>query len=385
MNPDNMQAQLITRLLAPIVFSAISTALSSALAAAVFAQPTFTNAKEIKAQTPKDNELLTGQDIKSIFQDLINRYNSVKQNYNDFKIESDISKSEMLYFAGSKLSSNDPFGNTPLTRLVANQRFGLVKAIMNEVGDQELLKAHPDLTKRFLDSCDNKGINFLEMSSRFYGVMPEGLLKKVVSLYAENAEPESIKLTPAILSLPEDLFHKLLTKIDKTNMEEFTNPNVPEKKIYDGIVKSREEVGLSPLVIYVATEYSGLEYSVLANYKPENDFLPDQSGWGKVTSDPNFLYREARSGTLVSERLAQQDEEIIMEKIDRPDLNKVELEALTNALLKRNPPSIKMAEENAVVNIRNLLQLDVCPSTKPNSMEAQPMRSNKILQNEGRP
>ena len=57
MNPDNMQAQLITRLLAPIVFSAISTALSSALVAAVFTQPTFTNAKEIKAQTPKDNEL----------------------------------------------------------------------------------------------------------------------------------------------------------------------------------------------------------------------------------------------------------------------------------------------------------------------------------------
>ena len=189
-------------------FASTSTALSSSLVAvAAFAQPTFTNATEIKAQTPKDNELLTGQDIKSIFQDLINRYNSVGKNYNDFKIGSDISKLEMLYFAGSNLlSSNDPFGNTPLTRLVANQRFGLVKAIMNEVGDQELLKAHPDLTKRFLDSCDNKGINFLEMSSRFYGVMPEELLKKVVSLYAENAEPESIKLTPAILSLPEDLF-----------------------------------------------------------------------------------------------------------------------------------------------------------------------------------
>ena len=378
MNPDNMQAQLITRLLAPIVFSAISTALSSALAAAVFAQPTFTNATEIKAQTPKDNELLTGQDIKSIFQNLINQYNSVQQKYNDFKIQNDISKSGMLYFAGSNLSSNDPFGNTPLTRLVANQRFGLVKAIMNEVGDQELLKAHPDLTKRFLDSCDNKGINFLEMSSRFYGVMPEGLLKKVVSLYAENAEPESIKLTPAILSLPEDLFRKLLTKIDKTNMEEFTNPNVPEKKIYDGIVKSRKEVGLSPLVIYLK---EGFELSVLADYNAVNDGLPDQSGRGRVTSDDNFLYPEARTGTIASGRLSKQDKGIIKQKIDRPDLNEDDQKALTDALLNGNPLSIRVAEKNARVNIQNLLQqLDVCPSTKPNSMEAQPMRSNKILQ-----
>ena len=382
MNPDNMQAQLITRLLAPIVFSAISTALSSALVAAVFTQPTFTNAKEIKAQTPKDNELLTGQDIKSIFQDLINRYNSVKQKYNDFKIGSDISKSEMLYFAGSNLSSNDPFRNTPLTRLVANQRFGLVKAIMNEVGDQELLKAHPDLTKRFLDSCDNKGINFLEMSSRFYGVMPEELLKKVVSLYAENAEPESIKLTPAILSLPEDLFDSLLPKINKTNMEEFTNPNVSEKEIYDKIVKSRKEVGLSPLVIYVK---EGLENSVLANYRPENDGLPDQSGRGKVTSDNNFLYPEARSGTIASGRLSKQDKEIIEQKIDRSDLNEDDQKALTNALLNGNPLSIRMAEKNAKVNIQNLLQLDVCPSTKLNSMEAQPMAANKNLANEVRP
>jgi hypothetical protein len=381
MNPDNMQAQLITRLLAPIVFSAISTALSSALAGAVFAQPTFTNAKEIKAQTPKDNELLTGQDIKSIFQDLINRYNSVGKNYNNFEIESyiSISKPEMLYFAGSNLlSSNDPFGNTPLTRLVANQRFGLVKAIMNEVGDQELLKAHPDLTKRFLDSCDNKGINFLEMSSRFYGVMPEELLKKVVSLYAENAEPESIKLTPAILSLPEDLFRSLLPKINKTNMEEFTNPNVPEKKIYDGIVKSRVEVGLSPLVIYLD---KGFELSVLASYEAENDGLPDQSGRGRVTSDNNFLYPEARTGTIASGRLSKQDKETIKQKIDRPDLNEDDQKALTKALLNGNPLSIRMAEKNAKVNIQNLLQqLDVCPSTKPNSGEAQPMGPNKILQ-----
>ena len=133
MNPDNMQAQLITSLIAPTVFSAILTALSSALAVAIF-QPKFTNAEETRTQTSKGNELLTGHEVEIIFRNLISRYNSVQQNYNNFKIES-ISKSKMLCFVGSNLSSIDPFGNTPLTRLVANQRFGLVKAIMNEVGD----------------------------------------------------------------------------------------------------------------------------------------------------------------------------------------------------------------------------------------------------------
>ena len=346
MNPDNMQVQLITRLLAPIVFSAISTALSSALVA-VFAQPTFTNATEIKAQTPKDNELLTGQDIKSIFQDLINSYNSVGKNYNDFKIESYISKPEMLYFAGSNLlSSNDPFGNTPLTRLVANQRFGLVKAIMNEVGDQELLKAHPDLTKRFLDSCDNKGINFLEMSSRFYGVMPEELLKKVVSLYAENAEPESIKLTPAILSLPEDMFRSLSPKIDKTNIEQFT------KEIYKQIVASRKEVGLSPLAIYVE---KGLENSVSANYYAESDGLPDQ-GQIRFTDDKTFLYPYLTEGTIASKKLAQKGEEVIRQKVYRPDLTKEDQEAIITALINENPTAARMAEKNAKSNILSLLE-----------------------------
>ena len=173
-------------------------------------------------------------------------------------------------------------------------------------------------------------------------------------------------------------FRKLLTKIDKTNMEEFTNPNVSEKEIYNKIVKSRKEVGLSPLVIYVK---EGLENSVLANYRPENDGLPDQSGRGKVTSDNNLLYPEARSGTIASGRLSKQDKEIIEQKIDRSDLNEDDQKALPNALLNGNPLSIRMAEKNAKVNIQNLLQqLDVCPSTKPNSGEAQPMGPNKILQ-----
>ena len=246
---------------------------------------------------------------------------------------------------------------------------------MNEVGDQELLKAHPDLTKRFLNSCDKNGINFLEMSSRFYGVMPEELLEKVVSLYAKNAEADSIKLTPAILSLPEDLFNSLLPKINKTNIEEFTNPNVSEKEIYNKIVKSRKEVGLSPLAIYVK---EGLENSVLANYKPENDGLPDQSGRGEVTSDNNFIYPEARSGTIASGRLSKQDKEIIEQKIDRPDLSEEDQKGLTKALLNVNPLSVRMAEQNAKLNIQNLLKIDVCPSTKPNSIGGQPMDDSKI-------
>jgi hypothetical protein len=286
---------------------------------------------------------------------------------------------KLLYYVGSNINSNngvyDPYHNTPLTRLVANQRFGLVKAIMNEVGDQELLKAHPDLTKRFLNSCDDKGINFLEMSSRFYGVMPEQLLEKVVSLYAKNAEADSIKLTPAILSLPEDLFNSLLPKINKTNIEEFTNPNVSEKEIYNKIVKSRKEVGLSPLVIYVK---EGLENSVLANYRPENDGLPDQ-GQRKVTDDDNFFeFPDLRAGTIASGRLSKQDKEIIEQKIDRPDLSKEDQKALTKALLDGNPLTIRMAEKNAKVNIQNLLKLDVCPSTKPNSIGGQPMDDSKI-------
>ena len=161
-------------------------------------------------------------------------------------------------------------------------------------------------------------------------------------------------------------------------MEEFTNPNVPEKKIYDGIVKSRVEVGLSPLVIYLG---KGFELSVLADYKAKNDGLPDQSGRGRVTSDNNFLYPEARTGTIASGRLSKQDKEIIKQKVDRPDLNEDDQKALTDALLNGNPLSIRVAEKNARVNIQNLLQqLDVCPSTKPNSGEAQPMGPNKILQ-----
>lgn len=209
--------------------------------------------------------------------------------YDDFKIHEymPIEPKELLDFVGSNIHSNrivDPQRNTPVTRLVANQKFGLIEGIMNEVGDQELLKAHPDLTKRFLNSCDNKGINFLEMSSRFYGIMPEKLLKKVVSLYAENAEPESIKLTPAILSLPEPLFNSLSGKIDKTNKEEFTKPSASEKEIYKKIVASRKEVDLSPLTIYVK---EGYENSVAVNFNPESDGLPDQAdeaGGGKVTN-----------------------------------------------------------------------------------------------------
>ncbi|NBX53081.1 MAG: hypothetical protein EBT63_05475 [Proteobacteria bacterium] len=372
MNP-NIIVPSLTRIVAPIIFSAISTALSSALAVAIF-QTKFTNAEEARTQTSKGNELLTGHEVENIFRNLISRYNSFQQNYNNFKIES-ISKSKMLCFAGSNLSSSiDPFGNTPLTRLVANQRFGLVKAIMNEVGDQELLKAHPALTKRFLDASDKNGINFLEMSSRFYGVMPEELLKKVVSLYAENAEPESIKLTPAILSLPEKLFNSLLPKINKTNMEEFTNPNVSEKKIYDKIVNSRNEVGLSEKVIYVK---EGLENSVLANYRPENDGLPDQSGQGEVTSDYIFFKPQLRSGTIASKELSEQDPENISKQINRPDLSIDDQKALTRALLNKNLPSAIMAGKNAKVNIQNLLKLDVCPSVSPS-----PKEFSKVVNND---
>ena len=165
-------------------------------------------------------------------------------------------------------------------------------------------------------------------------------------------------------------------------MEEFTNPNVSEKKIYDEIAESRKKVGLSPLVIYVK---EGLENSVLANYRPENDGLPDQSGWRIVTSDNNFLNPDARSGTIASKELSKQNPETIREQINRPDLSKDDQEALTRALLDKNPPSAIMAEENTKVNIQNLLKLDVCPPTKTNSIKAQPMAANKNLANEGRP
>lgn len=212
------------------------------------------------------------------------------------------------------------------------------------------------------------------MSSRFYGVMPEELLKKVVSLYAENAEPESIKLTPAILSLPEKLFNSLLPKINKTNMEEFTNPNVSEKKIYDKIVNSRNEVGLSEKVIYVK---EGLENSVLANYRPENDGLPDQSGQGEVTSDYIFFKPQLRSGTIASKELSEQDPENISKQINRPDLSIDDQKALTRALLNKNLPSAIMAGKNAKVNIQNLLKLDVCPSVSPS-----PKEFSKVVNND---
>ena len=92
MNPDNMQAQLITRLIAPIVFSAISTALSSALAAAVFAQPKIANAEEIRTQKPKNNESLNNKQINAIYQILRRAYKikSKRLEYNDFKIQEPI-------------------------------------------------------------------------------------------------------------------------------------------------------------------------------------------------------------------------------------------------------------------------------------------------------
>jgi len=228
---------------------------------------------------------------------------------------------------------------------------------MNLIGDQELLKANPDLTKRFLKSCDNNGINFLEMSSRFYGVMPKELLKKVVSLYDKNAEPDSIKLTIAILSLPKDLFDSLSGKIDMKNIEEFTNANFKEK-----IAASRKEVGLSPLAIYVE---EGYEKSVVANLKKING-LPYQAGLGKVTDDNTFNSPNIIEGTITSEKFAQMGEKFIRENFNRTDLNDKHRDAIINAILKNknneNPTAAKMAEENAKSNILSLLEkkLDVC-------------------------
>ena len=351
--------------IASIAFSAAKTALPATLAFMAF-----TNAEKVEeteTKKIKNNESLTDIRITRIYQFLRNAYKrkSKELKYDDFKIHEYkiIEPKELLDFVGSNVpyipynGMRDSFKNTPLTRLVANQKFGLIEGIMNEVGDQELLKAHPDLTKRFLNSCDNKGINFLEMSSRFYGIMPEELLKKVVSLYAENAEPESIKLTPAILSLPEPLFNSLSGKIDKTNKEEITNPNFP---IYKKIVASRKEVGLSPLAIYVK---EGYENSVVVNFNPVSDGLPDQAdeaGGGKVTNDPTFKFLDIREGTIASKKLAQMGEEVIREKFTRNDLTPDHKEAIITALKNGNPTATRMAEDNALLNIQNLSQLNVC-------------------------
>ena len=351
--------------IASIAFSAAKTALPVALAFMAF-----TNAEKVEeteTKKIKNNESLTNDQITAIYLRLTGAYQrkSKELKYDDFKIHESIpvEPKKMLDFVGSNIPSNkifDPYNTTPLTRLVANQKFGLIEGIMNEVGDQELLKAHPDLTKRFLNSCDNKGINFLEMSSRFYGIMPEKLLKKVVSLYAENAEPESIKLTPAILSLPEPLFNSLSGKIDKTNKEEFTKPSASEKEIYKKIVASRKEVGLSPLAIYVK---EGYENSVVVNFNPVSDGLPDQAdeaGGGKVTNDPTFKFLDTREGTIATKKLAQMGEAVIREKFTRNDLTPDHKEAIITALKKVNPTATRMAEDNAKSNIQNLSQLNVC-------------------------
>ena len=351
--------------IASIAFSAAKTALPATLAFMAF-----TNAEKVEeteTKKIKNNESLTNDQITAIYLRLTGAYQrkSKELKYDDFKIHESIpvEPKKMLDFVGSNIPSNkifDPYNNTPLTRLVSNQRFGFIEGIMNVVGDQELLKAHPDLTKRFLNSCDNKGINFLEMSSRFYGIMPEELLKKVVSLYAENAEPESIKLTPAILSLPEPLLNSLSGKIDKTNKEEFTKPNVSEKEIYKKIVASRKEVGLSPLAIYVK---EGYEKSVAVNFNPESDGLPDQvdeAGRGKVTNDPTFKFLDTREGTIASKKLAQMGEAAIREKFTRNDLTPDHKEAIITALKNGNPTATRMAKQNALLNIQNLSQLNVC-------------------------
>ena len=351
--------------IASIAFSAAKTALPATLAFMAF-----TNAEKVEeteTKKIKNNESLTNDQITAIYLRLTGAYQrkSKELKYDDFKIHESIpvEPKKMLDFVGSNIPSNkifDPYNNTPLTRLVANQKFGLIEGIMNEVGDQELLKAHPDLTKRFLNSCDNKGINFLEMSSRFYGIMPEKLLKKVVSLYAENAEPESIKLTPAILSLPEPLFNSLSGKIDKTNKEEFTKPSASEKEIYKKIVASRKEVGLSPLAIYVK---EGYENSVVVNFNPVSDGLPDQAdeaGGGKVTNDPTFKFLDTREGTIASKKLAQMGEAVIREKFTRNDLTPDHKEAIITALKNGNLTATRMAEDNAKSNIQNLSQLNVC-------------------------
>ena len=158
--------------IASIAFSAAKTALPATLAFMAF-----TNAEKVEeteTKKIKNNESLTNDQITAIYLRLTGAYQrkSKELKYDDFKIHESIpvEPKKMLDFVGSNIPSNkifDPYNNTPLTRLVANQKFGLIEGIMNEVGDQELLKAHPDLTKRFLNSCDNKGINFLEMSSRF--------------------------------------------------------------------------------------------------------------------------------------------------------------------------------------------------------------------------
>jgi hypothetical protein len=203
--------------------------------------------------------------------------------------------------------------------------------------------------------------------------MPKELLEKVVSLYDKNAEPESIKLTPAILSLPNDLFDSLLPKIDKKNIEEFTNPNIPEREIYEKIVASRKEVGLSPLVIYVE---KGYENSVLVNYNPKNDGLPDQ-GQRKITDDNFFEFQDLRTGTIASKKLAKMGEEIIREKFTRNDLSEEDKDSIINALINKNPTATRMAKKNAESNLSRL-KLDVCPSTKPNSIGGQPMDYSKI-------
>ena len=363
------QMEILATQIRDIVNSAIQATIP-AIVAIVMSQLKTANAKNISPAISEVENLLTNQDITGIFRHLIASYNKMSDQlrYDNFKIQNDeikalVIKSKfaeadfakiMLYFVGSNLSSTfDPYNNTPLTRLVANQRFGLIKAIIDVVGDQELLKANPALTKRFLDSSDKNGINFLEMSSRFYGVMSKQLLEKVISLYAENAEPDSIKLTPAILSLPKDLFDLLLPKIDKISLKEFSNSQARET-IYDEIVKSRQEVGLSPLVVYVE---NGYEDSVLINYSSMSDGLPDQAGKGsKVTSDHNFQYSGVRTGTIASDELTKRDEDFIRENFNRPDLTRADQEAIINALIEKNRTSVCMAEENAKLNIQNLLK-----------------------------
>ena len=379
------QMEILATQIRDIVNSAIQATIP-AIVAIVMSQLKTANAKNISPAISEVENLLTNQDITGIFRHLIASYNKMSDQlrYDNFKIQNDeikalVIKSKfaeadfakiMLYFVGSNLSSTfDPYNNTPLTRLVANQRFGLIKAIIDVVGDQELLKANPALTKRFLDSSDKNGINFLEMSSRFYGVMSKQLLEKVISLYAENAEPDSIKLTPAILSLPKDLFDLLLPKIDKASKKEFADSEFGKKfadsefgeKFYAEIVRSRKDVGLSPLAVYVE---NGYEDSVVVNYSPKSDGLPDQISRGNaVTGDKKFEYPGVRSGTIASRTLAKRGEDVIRENFDRPDLTSADQEAIISALIAKNPNAAKMAEQNAKLNIQNLLQSkEVCSS-----------------------
>jgi len=179
------------------------------------------------------------------------------------------SKKEFTFFAGVELKYQDKanqFKNNMLIELAVFHNLKTLSAVLDNCD----FKSYPDIAEQTLTYTDINQKNLLNHACRARGVIGDNLTKKIVDIYVDNLDKETLLsvVDKYIFTLPEEQFLKIANKIGHENLAKIFESKLSAKEIKAEISKYH-----SPDLL-MKKDGAGFEKNTLVDYvilenKPE--------------------------------------------------------------------------------------------------------------------